>query len=195
MNIHEQIPFVDVPEGVSGNWRIERFTTTPEELMLHNLRSLFSPGRRQMEPGTYTRLMRGQILVMSDTKAEKLDHAAAVRNAKGTILLNGLGLGMVLNAALLKPEVDRAIVVEKSEDVIALSGPHYRQKFGDRVEIIHDDALTFEPPKKMRFGAVWHDIWDYICGDNLEDMKRLHRRYGRRTEWQGSWCRELCERN
>lgn len=130
---------------------------------------------------------------MSDTHAEKADHLTAVRNAKGIVLINGLGIGMVLNAVLLKPEVEKAFVVEKSADVIALSGKHYEKKFGDRVQIIQDDALQFQPPKGIKFGVVWHDIWDYICSDNLEQMKQLHRRYGRRAEWQGSWCRELCE--
>lgn len=130
---------------------------------------------------------------MSDTHAEKMDHAEAVRRAKGIILINGLGIGMVLNAALLKREVEKALVVEKSSEVIGLSARHYQEKFGDRIEVIHDDAITFSPPKGIRFGAVWHDIWDNICADNLEEMKALHRRYGRKTDWQGSWCRAECE--
>lgn len=184
MKTDELIPNVDVPEGVSGNWKVERFTIEPSDpsLFLFNLRA----GRRGVRPGYYTRLMRGSTVVMSDTDAEKSDHREAVRRATGTILLNGLGLGMVLNACLLKPEVQHAFVVEKSEGVIKLCAAHYQQKFGDRLTIIHDDALTFKPPK-VRFGIVWHDIWDYICADNLDEMATLHRRYGRRTDWQGSW--------
>jgi hypothetical protein len=34
---------------------------------------------------------------------------------------------------------------------------------------------------------VWHDIWLDLCTDNLEGMGKLHRKYGRRTDWQGSW--------
>ena len=98
---------------------------------------------------------------------------------------------MVLQACLDKPEVTKAIVVEKSEDVIAMVAPFYREKYGDRVEIVHACALEYRPTKGSRFGMVWHDIWNYICGDNLEDMKKLHRRYGRLTDWQGSWAREL----
>lgn len=197
MSIHELIPNVDVPEGESGPWNVERFTVSDDDIRLHNMRCMFSPGmgHRTMEAGTFTRLTCGSTVVMSDTRAEKLDHMAPVRKASGVILINGLGIGMVLNASLLKPNVERAFVVEKSEDVIHLCADHYQRKFPGRVEIIHDDALEFMPPKGIRFGAVWHDIWNHICSDNLESMKRLHRKYGRRADWQGSWCRELCEMN
>ena len=66
--------------------------------------------------------------------------------------------------------------------------------FDCKLNIICADALEWKPPKGTRYNAVWHDIWDNICGDNLDDMKKLHRKYGRRTNWQGSWCRDQCER-
>lgn len=194
MKLLDLIPAVDVPEGQSGVWRVERFTVTDKDVGLHNMRCAFSPGmgRRTISDGTYTRLMRGREVIMSDTEAEKWDHWQAVREAKGVILLNGLGLGMVLNACLIKPDVERAIVVEQSPEVIALCGDHYRQKFGARLAIVLADAMSFTPPRGVRFGMVWHDIWDGICSDNLPQMTTLHRRYGRRAEWQGSWCKELC---
>lgn len=191
MNAKELIPNVSVPEGMSGPWKVERFTIKPNDpsLFLFNLRAR----SRSVQPGTYTRLVCGSEVVMSDTTAEKSDHYRAVRNAHGVILINGLGIGMVLNACLLKPGVERAIVIEKSEEVISLVAEHYHSHFGERVEIMHADAMTFDPPKGVRFGMVWHDIWPHICSDNLEDMKKLHRKYGRRADWQGSWCREECE--
>jgi spermidine synthase len=193
----ETIPNVDIPEGASGKWRVERFTVSEEDVRLHNMRCSWQAGMggRTIKAGTYTRLMRGSTVVMSDTDAEKSDHWEAVYKAKGIVLINGLGIGMVLNACLLKPEVEKVIAVELSAEVIELTRKHYQRKFGPRVEVIHSDALSFTPPKGIRFGAVWHDIWDNICGDNLPEMHQLHRKYGRRSDWQGSWCRYLCEMN
>lgn len=191
MSFDEAIPNVTVPEGVSGAWRIERFTVSEEAAGLANVRMMFKPGGRRCRPGTYTRLTRDGYLVMSDTPDEKRDHYWFVRQATGRVLINGLGLGMVLGAVLRKPDVEHVTVVEQSPDVIALVAPHYAS---GRVTVVCADALTWQPPKGERYGAVWHDIWDDICEDNLPDMKRLHRRYGRRTRWQGSWARELCER-
>ena len=176
---------VDVPEGKRGNWTVERFTIPKNDF------KAWTYGHRAPSPGTYTRLLHGTHCVMSDTYAEMRDHYGPVINAKGHILLNGLGIGMVLNACLAKPEVTKATVIEIDADVIALVAPHYNDK---RVHIINADAYEYQPPKGVRYGMVWHDIWSDICSDNLDGMKKLHRKYGRRSEWQGSWARYECER-
>lgn len=183
---------VTVPEGCRGEWRVERFEITEEQAKFENLRSMFKPGNggRSYKAGVYTRLMRGDTVVMSDTPAEMFDHSFFVHQARGDVLINGLGLGMVLQAVLDKPDITSVTVIEASEDVIALVAQHYTDP---RVTIIHADAFAYQPPKGKRFGAVWHDIWDHICSENLKAMTKLHRKYGRRTDWQGSWCRELCE--
>jgi len=131
---------------------------------------------------------------MSDTPAEMTDHYSFVRQAKGNVLINGLGIGMVLNAILKNDspasKVEKVTVIEIDQDVIGLVGPHYLRDH--RVEIVHADAFDYQPPKGVRYDAVWHDIWDTICTDNLDAMAMLHRKYGRRTDWQGSWCRNEC---
>ena len=78
--------------------------------------------------------------------------------AKGHVHINGLGLGVVLLAVLMKPEVESVTVVEKSKDVINLVAPSFAHF--KNLTIIHDDALTYKPPAKKKFGAVWHDIWN-----------------------------------
>ena len=193
--MYDLIPKVDVPEGVSGKWAVQRFTVSKEEAQFANLRAAISSGgrAREIDPGTYTKLIYGSEIIMSDVPAEVRDHYEPVRKATGHCLVNGLGLGMVANAMLQKPEVFSVTVIEIDPDVIKLVSLHYKNKFGDKISIIEADALTWSPPKGERYGAVWHDIWPNICADNLETMKVLHKKYGRRTEWQGSWCRAECE--
>lgn len=176
---------ITLPEMQQGNWKVEKFKVDRTDF-----HSLFR-GRGISLGETFTRLMRGNTLVMSDTPAEMRDHLSAVHGAKGSCLINGLGLGMVLKNILLKVEVTDVTVVEISQDLIDLIAPHY---FDLRVSFVCSDAFTYKPPKGKRYQMVWHDIWDYICADNLSDMKRLHRKYGRRTYWQGSWCRYECQR-
>lgn len=187
-----------VPEGKAGDWYVERFDITKEQADTDALRNLFSfTYSRKVEPGTYTRLVcKGRGVVMSDTPAELNDHWEPVYKANGHCLINGLGLGIVIEACLRKEEVEHVHVVEESEEVIRLVGPYLLEKWGaDRLTIHNADAFTFKPDTNLRFGMVWHDIWDTICADNLPEMHRLHRRYGRKADWQGSWCRSLCERN
>ncbi len=190
---------VNVPEGQSGDWKVEKFVVSDEDAKFDSLRAAVSGRGRSTPAGEYTMLKNGGVLVMSDTPDEMNDHYDAVREAKGDILINGLGLGMVLFSAMEKFDdydvylVRHATVIEKSEDVINLVGPYYKEMYGDKIKIIHADALEWKPPKGVRYQMVWHDIWNYICQDNLPEMHKLHRKYGRRCDWQGSWCRERLE--
>lgn len=186
---------VDVSEGESGNWKIEKFTVSEKDADFHNLRASFHSGNRTILAGEYTRLVRGRTTIMSDTPAEIGDHMEFIRMAKDHVLINGLGLGWIVEALFQKKEVKTIVVVEKSKDVIDLVKQHYYDKCpkDKYLIIVWADAFDYKPQKGQRFGAVWHDIWDGICGDNVEDMKKLHRKYGRHADWQGSWCRWHCE--
>lgn len=184
---------VNVPEGVSGSWMVERFVVTQSEADFHNMREQInrSRGLRLIKPGEYVRLARDGYTIMSNTPAEILDHKEFIRRARGRVLVNGLGLGVALKAILEKSDVEHVTIVEASEDVISLVGAAFSQD--SRVEIVHADAFDYQPPKGLRYNVVWHDIWDDITADNLDGMKKLHRKYGKRCDWQGSWCRDLCE--
>lgn len=178
---------INVPDGVSGNWSVSTFTVADNDLSQSI--SLLKYGRG-VPGGTYKRLMRGGEVIMSNTPDEIRDFLGFLREAKGSVLVNGLGLGVTLKALLDKPEVTDITVIENSEDVIKLVAPSYNDP---RLTIIHGDAFTWEPPKGKTYDAVWHDIWDNICADNLPEMKKLHRKYGRRAKHQQSWCRGRCE--
>lgn len=175
---------VSLPEMQKGPWKVELFTTDRTDFG-----SMFK-GRGVPVGQTYTRLMRGGTLVMSDTPAEMRDHWGAVRAANGSCLLNGLGIGMVLKNILLKSEVTDVTVVEISQDVIDMVSPYYDDP---RVTFVCCDAMEYQPPKGKRYGMVWHDIWDYICADNLSEMTKLKRKYGRRADWQGCWAERECK--
>lgn len=185
------IESVNVPEGKRGRWTVKRFTVSEESAKFTALRAAMK-GRGYVPAGTYTQLhCDGRGIVMSDTPDERYDHSYPVHRARGHVLINGLGIGMVLAACLRKPEVTKATVVEIDADVVALISPSYTDP---RVEIVTASAFDYQPPKGVRYGMVWHDIWDSICGDNLAQMTRLKRKYGRRTDWQGCWCEAQCKR-
>lgn len=176
-----------IPDGKSGDWRVETFEIPDKPDF-----QMFRLGGRAPSPGKYKRLVLGNETVMSNTPAEINDHLQFIERATGSVLINGLGLGMCIVPLLQKPEVTDITVVEASADVILLIAPHYTSH--PKVRVVHADAFGYEPEKGKRFGAVWHDIWTYICSDNLIGMKRLHRKYGRKADWQGSWARQECER-
>jgi len=182
-----------VPEGKQGDWMVQKMVITPTDSKFTMIQAS-KYGRGFIPPGEYLRLAWMGEVIMSNTPDEIWDHRVFIHNAKkmgGDILINGLGLGMCIEAILECESITSITVIEKSPDVIALTGPTYSQD--PRVKIINADALEYIPEKGKRFSCVWHDIWPDICADNLEEMAKLHRKYGRRCEWQGSWCRRECE--
>jgi hypothetical protein len=185
---------VSVPEGQSGEWRVERYIVTPEAEEFERLRALINYHRpsRFVPAGAYTKLTRRNTIVMSDTPDEIRDHLGFIQRAHGRLLIAGLGLGVVLKAVLQKPTVESVTVVEQSQDVINLVWPSAIER---RATLVHDDIFTWKPPKGARYDFAWFDIWDGICGDNLPEMTKLHRRFGRRVRNCDSWCHAICRRH
>lgn len=182
---------VNVPDGKSGDWAVESFKVEKNEFS--QMVSIFKTGRGVPE-GEYKRLMRNGCCIMSNTPDEIRDFMHFVHEAKGSVLINGLGLGVVLQALLDREddEITDITVIEKSPDVINLVAPTFANE--SRVRIINADAFEYIPEKGKKFGAIWHDIWDNICSDNLEEMTKLHRKYGKKTDYQDSWCKGECIR-
>lgn len=180
----------NIPEGVSGAWRVLKFTLTSEELRFD-----FSSMKhgRQAVPGDYTKLMRGSSIIMSDTPAEIRDLYPLKWSARGNVLIHGLGLGCAVELALRTPVVNSVTVVEQSADVIELVAPTLQRKYGERLTIVQADAYEWKP-QGLKFDAIWSDIWDDICSDNLVGMKRLRGMWMRRTQWHGFWCKPECMR-
>lgn len=186
---------VDVPEGEVDGMIVKRFTVSEDDARGVQAMRLAMSGR-SIRPGTYTKLIeRGQYGPwMSDTPAEKHDHAEVVykiMNLKAKrVLINGLGLGMIVQAALSFDHVEHVDVVEKDQRVIDLVGPHYLKD--PRVTIIHADAFEQAKawPKGTRWDVVYSDIWPDINTDDLKDHTRFAYTYARRSQWQGSWMHE-----
>ena len=185
---------VDVPDGEYGNCRVERFVIGDHDIQ--NVIMAFHGGR-DARPGTYTRMYHKGVLWMSDTTAERRDHiypATMIDRSGGRVLIGGLGLGMILRVALLTPGVTEVDVVEINPDVIALVGPHYQkmaEREGKRLTIHCADMYEIRWPAGTRWDVAWFDIWPNLCEDNLEEMGKLGRSYGRRCGWYGCWGKEL----
>lgn len=174
------IPNVSVPEGSLGRAKVERFSVDRDDATM----SILFYGARYVLPGEYTRLYLDGEVIMSDTRAEKMDHLMPVRAAKGSCLVMGLGLGMVANAMALKPEVTDVTVLENCPDVIALVSGSLHPK----VTVIEADALAWEPPPGKKWDVVWHDIWFSDTEEENAQRRKLRMRYRRRwTAYHGAW--------
>lgn len=185
---------VSVPEGKSGVWSVVKYTVSPEQETYQRLRCMFNPQRetRVVPAGSYTGLFRGDTLVMSDTPDEIKDHMGVINSARGNVYVAGLGLGMVTRAILEKDTVDKVTVVELSPDVIKLVGTELKEKYGDRLEIVNANAMTWLPPDGTKYDLAWFDIWDTISMGNLDDMQHLDYRFEDIAEHRGFWQIQGC---
>lgn len=97
---------ITVPYGEKGSWVVEPYEITEKEARFENMRMTFhGEGYRTPEPGIFTILCHNGRVIMSDTRAEMRDHSYFIHRAKGNVLINGLGLGVVVHNLLLKDEV------------------------------------------------------------------------------------------
>jgi hypothetical protein len=141
-----------------------------------------------MSPEAMSRQIRGNALerflpdesrwvpVMSDTPAEIEEHGPALRNARGRVLITGLGLGCLPRALLTLPDVTRIDIIEIDPEVIALTGKYLTD---GRVHIWRGSAAEPQRIAGLRqeswcWDYAWHDIWSHISSRNLDDETAEH---------------------
>lgn len=194
-----------IPEGATGDARVEHFTVDAQASAFTRLRQAANPGRDEYVPGgRYVRLYVGGELVMSDTDMELRSNLDAAIDAKGDVLIGGLGIGLVALAVAKKPNVRSVTVIEKSLDVVRLvEEPLRAQMTGNESAgfvVFVADVHTWAPdPRNIhRFDYVYLDIWSDICADDYDDHKRLRAKYrrmlrkgGKVDSWQFEHLQEL----
>jgi len=179
---------IDLPEGESGPWTVKKFEVSNEAALIEMARMIMGSGRF-VPAGTYTGLFRNGSIIMSDTPDE-LNDMDVLRNFGGHVLVAGLGLGCAIGYGLEHTKIEKITVVEKSADVIALSGTHWKERFGDRLTIIHADIFDWEPTEV--FQHAWFDIWDTISTDNLKEFDQLQAKYRASVEhYMGFWASRI----
>lgn len=180
---------INIPDSKQGDAEIDTFIVTKEDEKFQMIQA-YKTGR-YVSAGIYKRLKINGETMMSNTPDEIYDHRCFIARASGSVLINGLGLGVCLTAIMNKPEITDITVIESNKNVIDLVAPYFTNP---KIQIIHADAFEYKPPKGKRYNYVWHDIWLDICGDNYEEMKKLHRKYGKICDWQDSWCKDIVKR-
>ena len=177
-----------IPERSVGDFAVQHFTVTRDQARLEAVKN---PRSRILE-GSYTRLMRGRRVFMSDTPDEWLSNSWIIHVATGDVLVFGLGVGMILDNLCAKKMVTSVTVVELHPEVIELVGPHVAHP---KLTIVKGDAFTWKPEDDQRYDVIWFDIWGDYSTSLLPEMGKLMRRTShwkrdRRTALVGCWKRE-----
>lgn len=133
--------------------------------------------------GEYKVLTYKDQIVMSNLPGQVEARKSFLIRAHGSVVLNGLGLGMTLTELINRENCRKIVVIEKNIDVIRLVAPYLKHYRG--VEIIHADAFDWKPDS-YHYYFVWHDIWNRPAAANVPEIRRLKRKWKLRAEWQGA---------
>lgn len=189
-----------VPCEKKDDWVIEWFDVIDDSaLMLFNM-CCARDGNHFMivEKGRYKRLIIGNKLVMSNTHMECRTNAVAFAKATGSVLITGIGLGMLPEAIirLKQGTVTKLTVVDINPSLANHVGSHLKKVSkkidGVPVEVVVSDAFDYTPNETFDF--VWHDIWNDLSRKNLPAMRELSKKYKEFAKEQGFWSKREVER-
>lgn len=117
------------------------------------------------EPFSYLALCEGNNIWMSLNPNEIETMEPFIKEAKGNVLVLGLGMGYVPFMMANKSEVKHITIVEKDQNIIELFNkllfPSFLNK--NKITIIHDDAINYYKNNKgfdYAFADLWHSPED-----------------------------------
>ena len=126
--------------------------------------------------------------IMDNSEREYNEHKAFWKNAKGDVLITGLGIGFSHCNLVNNPNITSVTIIEKYQDVIDLVWDHCSKD--DRFNLIHADANTWEI--EGYWDCIWIDHWVLnISEDTIDDfIKSMTTKYSPHCSWLGFWLKE-----
>lgn len=169
--------------GEKGIARLEHYEVTREAASFHNLRQAINNHREGgIVPGKYVRLIVDGELMMSDAPFEARSNRDIIEAATGTVLIAGLGMGMILVPILQNPKVTTVVVAELNKDVIDLVLPQLMERAPwtanqkMKLVVVHQDIFESQPQPNY-FDTIYFDIWPTISTDNIKQFTKLKRMF------------------
>jgi spermidine synthase len=130
--------------------------------------------------------------IMYDDMHVIIQSSNCILNAKGKVLLTGLGIGMCARALMNKPDVDEITIIEKEADIISLVKPIFKES--KKIKIINDDAYIWLPPKGTMYDFAWHDMFGLASFKTLYHMHLITKRFEPYVKEQDCYGKKLTEK-
>lgn len=185
------------------HFKLETFTLSKQDVNFAKMRHCINGTDREvmgLQPDhKYVKLVdkKTREVVMSDTPMEINTNREFISKAHGSVLIGGLGIGMVVLAIQDKPEVTKITIIERESEILEMLLPQL--PLNNKVSVLKSDIFSFEPVAGTKYDTIYFDIWNGINGDNYPEMKQLHLRYRKflsksPDKWIGSWRKDDCKR-
>jgi predicted methyltransferase len=169
-----------IPPGESGNVVVRHREVTDEHSVLTAMRGTFEEPMLHIPSGKYVVMDIDGEVMMSDTPFEQSSCADFLNAARGTVLILGLGIGMILVPLSQNDKVESVLVLEKNTHVIDLVAPSILRvpSVAPKVAIVRGDAFdTPDVLKDRRFDVVYLDIWPTLDTRNVPVFDELREKY------------------
>lgn len=160
MNLLKQPAVSHLIERQIGNYEIKiEIVPALKELIVVSARNWLMMGYKQLKvvfdfPRPLYKLLRNRKqLLMSDSPQEMFLQYDAYKEAKGKVLVGGLGLGMYATMIANKEEVNEVVVVEIDKDIIKLCKPTNK-----KIVVINENIYKFAKYNKEKFDYIYIDI-------------------------------------
>ena len=174
---------VNIPTGVSGSWSIRKATGDSSTIYSEIYGS--ECGGKPEPHDEYTFLFHDDIkFVMSDSYSEYSEHQPLWDNMTGSVLIGGLGLGLVNHKLIQNQNITSVTIVEKYQEVVDLVWNHCPKD--NRFNLVLADVETWQPTGT--WDCAWFDTWTGGNPLSQQQYKELIlQKYSPFCNWIGVW--------
>lgn len=125
------------------------------------------------KPFPYLVVVKDDTIWMSVIPHEIETMKEPIKNAKGNVLVLGLGLGYYLFHILSKKEVKSVDIIEFDKEIINLFNKNLLDKFPhkEKINIIHIDAFKYLRETSKKYDYVFADIWHNVGDGEMLYLK------------------------
>jgi len=150
-------------------------------LLGFNFRTYFD-----LRPGTYTYLCEDDEYIMTDTPCEIFTNVDFISQAKGDILIGGLGLGIMPLILSKLARVNSILILEKEQEIIDLIWSQLG--LPRHIAVVNADVFEYAP--NNCYDTIYHDIWSDIDNQaekEMQSLKEKYKPYVKENGWLGVW--------
>jgi predicted membrane-bound spermidine synthase len=105
-----------------------------------------------------------------------------VKKCNGSVLLSGLGLGIMADMLSIKPNVTNITVIEISQEIIDTV-----EVKSDKVKVVCGDIYKFIQSTKDSFDCAYFDIWQDMSKETWTEMKNLKAMCSEKIKYTECW--------
>jgi Tfp pilus assembly protein PilF len=165
-----------------GCIEIEHYTITRSDVLCELVRG------GPCEEETMAVLRVNGKAMMCDNLHERLSNQDIVEQARGRVLIAGLGLGMILHPIIKNDAVSSVTIVEKEKDVITAITPILPKS--SKLQVVCGDIFTWKPEDSARYDCIYFDIWtngEYDGDLERQQLLSKFEKYRAKGGWISAW--------